>query len=182
MTDIFHHYTSIPHCNSNKNRNIPTSSLLVLKGSVWSKQQQEQQEQRSMAYRKAIISAIEDMGDNHLRSSVETIEKHVKANLPSGTEWNHVLFLTTLKAIIEDGDVDVSSNHFTLSPDFKRKRVRSFMTKLQQCPNPPMTYPSFDAGDDNNSPTLRNNDEHLKYKAAKRKVGQNERESPMETA
>lgn len=145
-------------------------------------QQQEQQEQRSMAYRKAIISAIEDMGDNHLRSSVETIEKHVKANLPSGTEWNHVLFLTTLKAIIEDGDVDVSSNHFTLSPDFKRKRVRSFMTKLQQCPNPPMIYPSFDAGDDNNSPTPRNNDEHLKYKAAKRKVGQNERESLMETA
>jgi hypothetical protein len=39
--------------------------------------------QGEMAYRKAIIAAIDNMGDNHLRSSIEEIEKHVKANIPS---------------------------------------------------------------------------------------------------
>jgi hypothetical protein len=131
-----------------------------------------------MAYRKAIIAAIEEMGDNHLRSSNEAIEKHVKANLPSGMAWNHVLFLTTLKAIIEDGDVDVLSNAFSLSPDYKKRRVRNIMAKLQQSPNPPMISLSF--ADDDDSSTVRN-DEHLKHKAAKRKVGQSERGTKMET-
>lgn len=135
--------------------------------------------QGEMAYRKAIIAAIDNMGDNHLRSSIEEIEKHVKANLPSDIEWNHILFLTTLKAIMEDGAVEISSNKLSLSPDYKQRKVRSIVTKLCQHSQPaPMALVSLRTDDES---TLRN-DDHLKYKAAKRKVSRQDRENEMETS
>ena len=118
------------------------------------------------------------MGDNHLRSSIEDIEKHVKANLARDTEWNHILFLTTLKAIMEDGAVEASSNKLSLSPEYKQRKVQRIVTKHFQRSQPvPMALVSRRTGDDS---TLRN-DDRLKHKAAKRKVSKQERENEMET-
>jgi hypothetical protein len=84
-----------------------------------------------MPYRKLILEAIEQLHDYHSRSSVEQIRKHVKASVPP-EEWNNTLFLTTLKSVIQDGDLELANAHCELTESFKKQRVEDIIASVRK--------------------------------------------------
>mmetsp|Transcript_9515 Transcript_9515/g.13954 ORF Transcript_9515/g.13954 Transcript_9515/m.13954 type:complete len:118 (-) Transcript_9515:18-371(-) len=86
-----------------------------------------------MAYRTEILAAVEELRDNHIRSSFHSIEKLVRDR--HYQDWNYYLFRTTLKSMAEDGDIEVSKDHQVgLSPEYKKKRMSA---KLDSAHRPP---------------------------------------------
>jgi hypothetical protein len=117
-----------------------------------------------MPYRKAILKAVEELRDSHLRSSIDAIYRHVESNLPDGTECNYPMFLANLKSLVEDGDLEMTPMHCSLSPEYKRRRtteIQDMITKLQAISS---RRGSFSAG----PPSLAKPD-HAKHKAARRR-------------
>ena len=83
-------------------------------------------------YRKAILKAIEDLHDCHLRSNVDSIRRHAYAALEGDNKWNEVIFMTTLKAIVNDGEVEQSAGvNCALSPEYKRRRANSLTAYIE---------------------------------------------------
>jgi len=89
-------------------------------------------------YRRAILQALEwsSLHDFNSRSNIDSIRRHTKeilAEHENPDHWNDALFLQTLKAIANNGDVEICANILAeLSPTYKRKRADSLQKKLEQ--------------------------------------------------
>jgi hypothetical protein len=86
-------------------------------------------------YRKAILQALEESRDFQSRSNLDSIRRHTLAILEDQDfekfKWNDVIFLRTMKSIVNDGDIDLCSNILAeLSPSFKRKRADSLSQRM----------------------------------------------------
>jgi len=84
-------------------------------------------------YRKAILKAIEDLHDCHLRSNVDAIRRHVMSSLETDEHnpWSEVLFMKTLKSVVQMGEVEQQTvANCALSPEYKRRRADS-LTAVQ---------------------------------------------------
>lgn len=83
-------------------------------------------------YKRAILHALEESRDFLSRSNLDSIRRHTMAILEDdNVEWNDVIFLRTIKAIVHDGDIDMYSNILAeLSPSFKRKRANSLSQRM----------------------------------------------------
>ena len=107
----------------------------------------------SILYKRAIVHAIGELQDYHLRSNIDSIRRHVQSTLESDQArnhhltppWNETIFLKTLKTLIQDGDVEqCTSLNCGLSPVFKR-RITNKAQKLSDSKSAPsltgLTYP-----------------------------------------
>ena len=90
-------------------------------------------------YRRAILHAFEysSLHNFNSRSNIDAIRRHTKeivADHDDLSEWNDILFLQTLKSVVNQGDVELMANiQAELSPTYKRKRANSLQKKLEQC-------------------------------------------------
>ena len=119
-----------------------------------------------MPYRKEILKAVEALRDNHMRSSIDAIYRHVESNLPDGVECNYPLFLHNLKSMAEDGDLELTSTHVGLSQEFMKRRLSEIYARgsmLQAGLHTNVTLLAY------YTPSQRSVD-HLKNKEAKRRV------------
>ena len=96
--------------------------------------QTQHQKAINPAYRKAILKAIEDLHDCHLRSSVDAIRKHVMSSLESDQHpFNEVVFMKTLKTIVQVGEVEQHTFvNCALSPEYKKRRAGSLSAFVEQ--------------------------------------------------
>jgi linker histone H1 and H5 family len=122
-----------------------------------------------MPYRKLILKAVEELRDSNMRSSQDAIYRFVESHIPNGVECNYPLFLTDLKAMAEDGILEINSTHCSFSADYKKKRVAEMhaRTLLVHTPGPDLNVWMNDVSDD--TPRQRNAD-HIKHKGAIRRV------------
>jgi hypothetical protein len=86
-------------------------------------------------YNKAIMQALEETRDFQSRSNLDSIRRHTLAILDDQDvekfKWNDIIFLRTLKSIVQDGDIDLCSNILAeLSPSYKRKRADSLSQRM----------------------------------------------------
>ena len=109
----------------------------------------------NLVYKRAIVKAIEELQDHHLRSNIDAIRRHVQASLEgsehvlptatsrigisnknqlvNSTRWNDTLFLKTLKGLTLDGDIEqCTSVNCEFSPTFKRRRTTSISNLLER--------------------------------------------------
>ena len=99
------------------------------------KQAQNHHKSTNPAYRKAILKAIEDLHDCHLRSSVDAIRKHVMSSLESDQhhQFNEVVFMKTLKSMVQVGEVEQHTFvNCALSPEYKKRRAGSLTAFVEQ--------------------------------------------------
>lgn len=83
-------------------------------------------------YRRAILKAIEDLHDCHLRSHLDAIRRHVYSALEDDHTWNEVVFMKTLKSIVNDGEVEqITAVNCALSPEYKRRRANSLTAYIE---------------------------------------------------
>ena len=83
-------------------------------------------------YRKAILKAIEDLHDCHLRSNVDAIRRHVMSAFEPDHSWNEVVFMKTLKTVVQDGEVEQHTFvNCALSPEYKRRRADSLSAYME---------------------------------------------------
>lgn len=95
----------------------------------------QQHKHTNPLYRKAILKAIEDLHDCHLRSNVDSIRRHVMSALEESDQhsWNEIVFLKTLKSIVQVGEVEQQTFvNCALSPEYKRRRADSFSAFVEQ--------------------------------------------------
>lgn len=77
-------------------------------------------------YRAAILRAINELKDMHLRSKANDIRSHVQSSLQPVHNWNDTIFVKTLKSLVSDGDIEqFSLGNYALSSQFKAKRTQS---------------------------------------------------------
>ena len=77
-------------------------------------------------YRAAIIRAINELKDMHLRSKANDIRSHVQSSLRTDRNWNDTIFIKTLKSLVSDGDIEECSvGNYALSSEFKAKKTKS---------------------------------------------------------
>ena len=74
-----------------------------------------------MSYKDGIISAILLELKDRTGSSCIAIKKHMQANLHNNKTWMDSTFLTTLKDMVDDGDLVQNRASYKLSADFKKK-------------------------------------------------------------
>ncbi|KAI2513448.1 hypothetical protein MHU86_922 [Fragilaria crotonensis] len=122
-----------------------------------------------MPYRKLILKAVEELRDSNMRSSQDAIYRYVESRIPDGVECNYPLFLTNLKTMAEDGILELTPTHCSLSTEYKKKRVAEMhaRTLLLQTPSPNLNAWMNDVSDE--IPRQRNAD-HIKHKEAIRRV------------
>ena len=84
----------------------------------------------SMCYRTCIVKAIEDLKDYQTGSSLSAIKKHAQASIPDDKVWRDAVFLRTIKAMVEKGDLIKIEDHYKLSPKFKRKRGEDIRDRI----------------------------------------------------
>lgn len=121
----------------------------------------------TMPYKKLILKAVEDLRDSHMRSSLDAIYRYVESNLPNGIECNYPLFLTDLKAMAEEGDLELTTAYCGLTPEFKKRRVSDIQKRALKLQS---NFPDISVlMDVTSSPTQRSGN-HMKNKEAKRRV------------
>ena len=122
-----------------------------------------------MPYRKQILKAVEELRDSNMKSSIDAIYRYVESHLPEGTECNYPLFLTNLKAMGEDGVLELTSTHCAFSPEYKKKRVSEINTRalVLQTAFPDLNC-WMDFASDVQPPHL--SADHIKHKQAKRRI------------
>ena len=78
------------------------------------------------------MHALEESRDFQSRSNLDSIRRHTMALVDEQhIVWNDVIFLRTMKSIVQDGDVDLCSNILAeLSPSYKRKRANSLSQRM----------------------------------------------------
>jgi hypothetical protein len=90
----------------------------------------------NVPYRRAILHAIEELHDYQTRSNIEAIRRHTQDKMECESDrhnWNEVLFLKTLKAIIRDGEIEQCTNvSAALSPEYKKKRAEDLYQRLEE--------------------------------------------------
>lgn len=89
-------------------------------------------------YRRAILKAIEELHDFQSRSNIDAIRRHCQASMESDFQWNDAIFLKTLKATAQDGDVEQHATLAGLSTEFKRKRANSLTAVKEHAASQPM--------------------------------------------
>jgi len=79
----------------------------------------------SMCYKSAIIRALEDLKDHHAHgSSLAAIKKHVEASMSDdGKVWKDAVFLRTIKAMAEKGDLIQTEDHYKISVKLQQRRT-----------------------------------------------------------
>jgi len=79
----------------------------------------------SMCYKSAIIRALEDLKDHHAHgSSLAAIKKHVEASMSDdGKVWKDTVFLRTIKAMVENGDLIQTEDHYKISVNLQQRRT-----------------------------------------------------------
>jgi hypothetical protein len=122
-----------------------------------------------MPYRKLILKAMDELQDSHMRSSLDAIYRYVESNLPNGIECNYPLFLTDLKSLAEDGDLELTATYCGLTPEYKKRRVSDIQRRaimLQKY------FPDIDVSmmDGSSMSTQQRAGNHIKHKEAKRRV------------
>lgn len=120
-----------------------------------------------MPYRKAILEAVEQLHDHHTRSSVDAIRKYVQSSVPP-EEWNSTIFLTTLKSVIQDGDLELSNAHCELTDSFKKQRVEEIIASIhKEYPDLVINRPYTTEKEQGSSPKRRPS--HSQQKMAKQR-------------
>jgi len=78
-----------------------------------------------MCYKTAIVRALEDLKDHHAHgSSLAAIKKHVEASMSDdGKVWKDVVFLRTIKAMVEKGDLIQTEDHYKISVKLQQRRT-----------------------------------------------------------
>ena len=79
----------------------------------------------SMCYKSAIIRALEDLKDHHAHgSSLAAIKKHVEASMSDdGKVWKDAVFLRTIKAMVEKGDLIQTEDHYKISVKLQQGKL-----------------------------------------------------------
>jgi hypothetical protein len=86
-----------------------------------------------IVYRRAIIKAIEELQDFHLRSHIDAIRRHLQASLGPQHIWNDAVFLKSLKGLCLDGDIEQCTTlNCGLSPEFKKRRTSSISALMEK--------------------------------------------------
>ena len=98
-----------------------------------------------MTYRKAILKAVDALHDTHLRSSVKEIRKHVENNLDPGQTLNFHAFLTDVKALVEEGDLELNSMQCGLSPEYKKRKVNVIRDRFWRMQKMQLSNPTSNA-------------------------------------
>jgi hypothetical protein len=99
-------------------------------------------------YKRAILQALEASRDYQSRSNLDSIRRHTRAILEDQGDhfqWNDIIFLRTVKSVVQDGDVELSANILAeLSPSYKRKRADSLSQRMSIVlePEAPVLPPS----------------------------------------
>jgi linker histone H1 and H5 family len=122
-----------------------------------------------MTYRKLIIKAVEELRDLNMRSSKDAIYRYVESHIPVGMECNYPLFLTDLKALAEDGILEITPTHCSFSQSFKKKRIMEIQARALalQLASPNLNV-WMDLMSDDPMPPMHS--DHIKCKEAKRRV------------
>lgn len=104
----------------------------------------------SKIYRRAILQALEETRDFQSRSNLDSIRRHTIAILESqkhdSFKWNDVIFLRTIKSVVNHGDIELCSNILAeLSPSYKRKRADSLSHRMSIVlePDAPPPHPTM---------------------------------------
>lgn len=89
-------------------------------------------------YRRAILQAIENLHDFNSRSNIEDIRKHVSVTLQDGGKtYNETLFRSTLKNMVESGDIELCNKiRAELSEHLKKQRSNRVTGKLNAVVRP----------------------------------------------
>jgi hypothetical protein len=132
----------------------------------------------NILYRAAIIRAIDELKDFNLRSNIDAIRRHVESGLGPDHVWNDTIFLKTLKALANDGDIEQCATvNCGLSPEFKRRRTKSMNSLLEKRSRmhtlpPQITYPYFATthGDLHEKMHPARKQEHAKLKIIPKKI------------
>jgi hypothetical protein len=132
----------------------------------------------NVLYRAAIIRAIDELKDFNLRSNIDAIRRHVESGLGPDHAWNDTVFLKTLKALANDGDIEQCATvNCGLSPEFKQRRTKSINSLLEKRSQmhtlpPQITYPYFATthGDLHEKMHPARKQEHAKLKIIPKKI------------
>lgn len=118
-------------------------------------------------YKTAVVRAINELKDLHLRSKVNDIRSHVQSSLQPDHHWNDAIFIKTLKGLVSDGDIEECAvGNYALSKDFKEKRIKRHSAAF-----PPIYSPSHLATKEiqgKSSPVRKQ--EHAKQKIIPKKI------------
>jgi hypothetical protein len=128
-------------------------------------------------YKRAIFQALEELQDCNLRSNIESIRRHVESSLGQEHIWNDTVFLKTVKAMIQNGDIEQCTFlNVGLSPEFKKQRT-STMTALlekrsqQKCASiTKLNYPFIQEHHFEEKPAPVRKPEHAKLKIIPKKI------------
>ena len=127
-------------------------------------------------YRRAILQALEASRDYQSRTNVDSIRRHTRAILEDqdvdNFKWNDIIFLRTVKSIVQDGDVELCANILAeLSPSYKRKRADSLSQRMSIVlePEAPVLPPSSPGGSATKERPHRPS-EHEKWKIVPKKI------------
>ena len=88
-------------------------------------------------YKRAILEAIEELGDYDLRSNIGAIRDKTKDIVEADQQhkWNETIFLKTIKALSAQGDIIQPSTavvNVELSSEFKKKRTTKLAEILEK--------------------------------------------------
>ncbi len=93
-----------------------------------------------MPYRSAILAAIEDLKDHQTGSPISSIKRYIQTHknhidpVDDGDDptWNETLFQTTVKSLIEQGEiVHVSGSNYKLSDQCLKKRTELLRARAE---------------------------------------------------
>ena len=77
------------------------------------------------------MSAITELKD-HCGSSINSIRKHLQANMPAGKKWQNAYFMIALKKAVDDGDLVQMNNTYKLGDALREKVAESsYKTQLE---------------------------------------------------
>jgi hypothetical protein len=125
-------------------------------------------------YKRAILQALEASRDYQSRSNLDAIRRHTRAILEDQDvhfQWNDIIFLRTVKSVVQDGDVELSANVLAeLSPSYKRKRADSLSQRMSIVLEPEAPHlPPVSPGE-STKPRPHRPSEHDKWKIIPKKV------------
>lgn len=101
-----------------------------------------------MLYQKSILVAIEDLKCHETGSPIASIKMHVQAAADSADDessWNDILFLKSLKTLVDKGlVVKASGSNYKLTDEYLERRIEEMQAqalKMQSASSPPHFYP-----------------------------------------
>jgi hypothetical protein len=126
-------------------------------------------------YKRAILQALEESRDFQSRSNLDAIRRHTRAILEDQDvdkfKWNDIIFLRTVKSVVEDGDVELCANVLAeLSSSYKRKRADSLSQRMSIVPEPEAPVPHPSSPGETTKERPHRPSEHEKWKIIPKKI------------